>query len=211
MSYNRWITYSDELYHHGVKGMRWGVRRYQPYADGSYGSTGKRIQKAEAISNKGTARAYGRSMNKLARIAGESKSRQAGYAEKFNSIVDKRNNALERGKSKKAAKLESKAWKTRAKVEMEGANAKAAANKWAKIGADAAEKGYSVKLSKEYRYSARSRRDTMIAQSLLGLYGNVAVTTVNTKLDKEYRSKHGTDYSPYAYDTIRAKVKKPKE
>ena len=24
MSYNRWINYSDELYHHGVKGMKWG-------------------------------------------------------------------------------------------------------------------------------------------------------------------------------------------
>ena len=33
-------NYSDELYHHGVKGMKWGVRRYQ-YADGSLTPQGK--------------------------------------------------------------------------------------------------------------------------------------------------------------------------
>lgn len=31
---------NEELYHHGIKGMRWGVRRYQN-ADGSYTSAGK--------------------------------------------------------------------------------------------------------------------------------------------------------------------------
>lgn len=32
MSYNRWTPpeYSSELYHHGVKGMRWGVRKRSP-------------------------------------------------------------------------------------------------------------------------------------------------------------------------------------
>lgn len=32
---------NDELYHHGVKGMKWGVRRYQN-ADGSLTSAGKK-------------------------------------------------------------------------------------------------------------------------------------------------------------------------
>lgn len=45
---NRGLVYdpSNELYHHGVKGMHWGIRRYQPYpgdyhGDGKY--TGKKF------------------------------------------------------------------------------------------------------------------------------------------------------------------------
>ena len=37
MSYN--VIFTDELYHHGIKGQKWGIRRYRNY-DGSYTQTG---------------------------------------------------------------------------------------------------------------------------------------------------------------------------
>lgn len=38
------MVYGDELYHHGIKGQKWGIRRFQPYSKGS--KKGKEVGKA---------------------------------------------------------------------------------------------------------------------------------------------------------------------
>lgn len=40
----------DEIYHHGIKGMKWGVRRYQN-KDGSLTAAGKKRRKSEDLSS----------------------------------------------------------------------------------------------------------------------------------------------------------------
>ena len=149
-------------------------------------------------------------MNKLAVIRGESQAKRADFTDRHNALVTRYEKAKSLGKDKKAAKLEAKAWKMRAKLEEQNANVEAATKAWQKIGADAVKKGYNVKLTEQYRYSKRAQRDIMASQMVLGIFGNVATTAAVTKMDSDFRRTHGTDYSPYAYNTVKAKVKKPK-
>lgn len=49
--YGRIVPASDELYHFGIKGMHWGIRRFQPYPSGHTG--GKYVGKKSNGSSSG--------------------------------------------------------------------------------------------------------------------------------------------------------------
>jgi hypothetical protein len=65
---------ANELYHHGVKGQKWGVRRYQN-ADGSLTELGKKRQEKNIASNKETTIAKG---TKFYRVSDRGKSDTSG-------------------------------------------------------------------------------------------------------------------------------------
>lgn len=69
-------THYDELYHHGVKGMRWGVRRYQK-KDGSLTRAGKRRLYKEIKEESG--RLYKTEYDRLLKEYDIEGKRQAAY------------------------------------------------------------------------------------------------------------------------------------
>lgn len=92
--------YPNELYHHGIKGQKWGVRRYQN-ADGTLTAAGK---KHLGIDTDGPVRKL-RGENEMERhYASEEKY----YTNRINKLNKKEEKAIAKGKTDKVVRIREK-------------------------------------------------------------------------------------------------------
>ncbi len=111
------LTPDGELYHYGVKGMKWGIRRYQN-ADGTLTSAGKKRAKKEYKEDNETAFKLGRN----ATIIGHATARSMKRTIKLENALDKRYEKDPDGQ-KFLTKEIRKRWEASAKTTAEFANA----------------------------------------------------------------------------------------
>lgn len=190
---------TDDLYHHGIKGMKWGVRRFQN-EDGSLTSAGKqRYSVGEAKQNLKNARRertkadyefakafnrasgagqYARMLTKKGRE--ENKRRDQAMRDRL-SDYDAKDKAYKQAKSEyKQAKLQSKIDKTESKAKNSSFKSSQVTNAY-KAAKLKAKQDPSYKNSAEYK-AARDDNARVVTERLLLGY-------VGTELAERYRKK----------------------
>lgn len=85
-----------ELYHYGVKGMKWGVRRYQN-ADGSLTAAGRKRARQEYRTDNKTAYELGKNATIVGRATARSMNRTVKYENRLEKRLEKDPEGLKRG------------------------------------------------------------------------------------------------------------------
>lgn len=106
-----YILYDGELYHHGIKGQKWGIRRYQN-EDGTYTEAGKkrRAPLKTRLDAKKDAKEYARAKmyygegagtrRKLIKAKVNQKSKDEAYKEEFDRYLAKQDMAKHAAKAR---------------------------------------------------------------------------------------------------------------
>lgn len=202
--------YPNELYHHGILGMHWGIRRYQPYRKGDKVKGGKEVGEARRKATREEKRAYKdakKNLYKSAYILSNDKryEREVG---KISEAANKKSGKNDR--SAENAKFRSAQYK----------DAKSTSDFWTKqYGKDlAAYNKAAKKVGKESRYDASDEgiesaaRKQRLKYALSGLvggtFGRMAVDSGVNKYRKDLETSSNFDRSAYRNSYQKKKKKK---
>lgn len=196
----------DELTHYGVKGMHWGIRRYQPYPDGKNGNfIGKHAAKKAQRTMNQNSYTYATANHYL--------KRSAKRAAKFMIKAEKANNE---GKINKRNRLSDKAHKELKDMEFHKNTMNKAASAIEKTIKKLDAGGWSTQ-SKEYKGKiiAAGRRKFMDAMfvphldraRLLGIASIAAPTGPVTSYKVKENPRFGIDNTGSPYPQNKAAIK----
>lgn len=175
----------NELYHYGVKGMKWGVRRARAKEARSY-------QKQLNTLDKQSTKHVGNYMK--ADVASDR------IKAKGRKYMDKHDNPSPKN-IEKMQKLTTKLQATNTKRDNAKKAQEAIDSKTWKVMAEAASKGYSINSKQVNRDAERGR--TTVQVMLAGPLGHVLIDGIRTRT---YASKYG-DQAPWAVQGNKYKVR----
>lgn len=109
------VVYSDELCHHGILGMKWGIRRYQN-PDGTLTVKGRaryaKVASSERLQKRDTREAkriYRKNMNEHSTYASGYENVKNRQLNKYDKLIAKSIKAREKGDNVKAQKYDANA------------------------------------------------------------------------------------------------------
>lgn len=186
--------YNDELYHHGILGQKWGVRRFQN-ADGSYTPAGEKRYGG----NKKTAKQYTKRLNDVDQAMAFNLRDRKDATDAKNMLLTKQAKLQKKGKDLKEKQL-NQIKEYDKKIKEAEKNYQKGKKECAALVKKAAKEGYSIK-SKETMRDVR--RGSEKAAQVLGTLASIplaACTGVLIINNASYNAQ-GTKY----------KVREPKQ